>query len=192
MLQRDVVHLDGGGRSLVLSYVSSVGEIKKAEREEKKHGKDWEEDQNLLNHIPRLAADMDLPLTEARDHFEAQGARDGLVETSGQLRVVAGSHRAHEATDRDRTALLDRGQVRRERHERLLKIDLGHAVARVGRGAHEPGGQDLRARLPDDREPGGGGGPRAGGLRPGLQGDRLLPRRLEALDLDLPDRGEPL
>jgi fumarate hydratase, class II len=30
-----------------------------------------------------------LPLTEARDHFEAQGAQDGLVETSGQLRTVA-------------------------------------------------------------------------------------------------------
>ena len=30
-----------------------------------------------------------LPLTEARDHFEAQGARDGLVEMSGQLRTIA-------------------------------------------------------------------------------------------------------
>jgi fumarate hydratase class II len=30
-----------------------------------------------------------LPLTEARDHFEAQGARDGLVELSGALRTVA-------------------------------------------------------------------------------------------------------
>jgi len=39
--------------------------------------------------IERLAADMDLPLTEARDHFEAQGARDGLVEASGQLRTIA-------------------------------------------------------------------------------------------------------
>jgi fumarate hydratase class II len=39
--------------------------------------------------IGRLAADLDLPLTEARDHFEAQGARDGLVETSGQLRTIA-------------------------------------------------------------------------------------------------------
>jgi len=39
--------------------------------------------------IERLAADLDLPLTEARDHFEAQGARDGLVETSGQLRTIA-------------------------------------------------------------------------------------------------------
>ena len=30
-----------------------------------------------------------LPLTEARDHFEAQGARDGLVEASGALRTIA-------------------------------------------------------------------------------------------------------
>ena len=36
-----------------------------------------------------LAAATGLPLTEARDHFEAQGARDGLVETSGQLRTIA-------------------------------------------------------------------------------------------------------
>jgi fumarate hydratase class II len=39
--------------------------------------------------IGRLAEDMGLPLTEARDHFEAQGARDALVELSGQLRTVA-------------------------------------------------------------------------------------------------------
>ncbi len=39
--------------------------------------------------ITRLAADTGLPLTEARDHFEAQGARDGLVELSGQLRGAA-------------------------------------------------------------------------------------------------------
>ncbi|MBD0292236.1 MAG: class II fumarate hydratase [Jiangellaceae bacterium] len=39
--------------------------------------------------IERLAAATGLPLTEARDHFEAQGARDGLVETSGQLRTIA-------------------------------------------------------------------------------------------------------
>ncbi|MGH3386600.1 MAG: class II fumarate hydratase [Nocardioidaceae bacterium] len=39
--------------------------------------------------IEILAAETGLPLTEARDHFEAQGARDGLVELSGQLRTVA-------------------------------------------------------------------------------------------------------
>jgi fumarate hydratase class II len=30
-----------------------------------------------------------VPLSEARDHFEAQGSRDALVEASGALRVVA-------------------------------------------------------------------------------------------------------
>jgi fumarate hydratase class II len=39
--------------------------------------------------IAELASATGLPLTEARDHFEAQGARDGLVELSGQLRTVA-------------------------------------------------------------------------------------------------------
>jgi fumarate hydratase class II len=39
--------------------------------------------------IKRLADDMDLPLTEARDHFAAQSARDALVEASGQLRTLA-------------------------------------------------------------------------------------------------------
>jgi fumarate hydratase class II len=39
--------------------------------------------------IAELAAQTGLPLTEARDHFEAQGARDGLVEASGQLRTIA-------------------------------------------------------------------------------------------------------
>ncbi len=34
--------------------------------------------------IALLAAETGLPLTEARDHFEAQGARDGLVELSGR------------------------------------------------------------------------------------------------------------
>ncbi|WP_020580300.1 class II fumarate hydratase [Actinopolymorpha alba] len=39
--------------------------------------------------IAELAASTGLPLTEARDHFEAQGARDALVELSGQLRTIA-------------------------------------------------------------------------------------------------------
>ncbi|MFI5727224.1 class II fumarate hydratase [Streptomyces cyaneofuscatus] len=39
--------------------------------------------------IAEVADATGLPLTEARDHFEAQGARDGLVETSGQLRTIA-------------------------------------------------------------------------------------------------------
>lgn len=36
-----------------------------------------------------LATLTELPLTEARDHFEAQAAQDGVVEASGQLRTVA-------------------------------------------------------------------------------------------------------
>ncbi len=39
--------------------------------------------------IARIAADTGLPLSEARNHFEAQGARDALVEASGVLRTVA-------------------------------------------------------------------------------------------------------
>lgn len=39
--------------------------------------------------ITEVARATGLPLTEARDHFEAQGARDALVETSGMLRTVA-------------------------------------------------------------------------------------------------------
>ncbi|MDT7545939.1 MAG: fumarate hydratase, class [Actinomycetota bacterium] len=39
--------------------------------------------------IAEVADATGLPLTEARDHFEAQGARDSLVETSGQLRTIA-------------------------------------------------------------------------------------------------------
>jgi len=39
--------------------------------------------------IELLAADTGLPITEATDHFEAQGARDGIVELSGALRTIA-------------------------------------------------------------------------------------------------------
>ncbi|WP_067476830.1 class II fumarate hydratase [Actinomadura hibisca] len=39
--------------------------------------------------IEEIAGRTGLPLTEARDHFEAQGARDGLVEASGALRTIA-------------------------------------------------------------------------------------------------------
>ncbi|MDQ2935514.1 MAG: class II fumarate hydratase, partial [Chloroflexota bacterium] len=39
--------------------------------------------------IAELAREGQLPLTEARNHFEAQGAQDGLVELSGQLRTIA-------------------------------------------------------------------------------------------------------
>jgi fumarate hydratase class II len=39
--------------------------------------------------IAEVARTTGLPLTEARNHFEAQGARDGIVELSGQLRTIA-------------------------------------------------------------------------------------------------------
>jgi fumarate hydratase class II len=39
--------------------------------------------------IEQLRVQTGLPVAEARNHFEAQGARDALVETSGQLRTIA-------------------------------------------------------------------------------------------------------
>ncbi|WP_137843973.1 class II fumarate hydratase [Microbacterium sp. 2FI] len=39
--------------------------------------------------IELIVADTELPITEAKDHFEAQANRDGLVEASGALRTVA-------------------------------------------------------------------------------------------------------
>ncbi len=37
----------------------------------------------------QVVAELGEPFTEARNHFEAQGARDALAEVSGQLRTVA-------------------------------------------------------------------------------------------------------
>lgn len=39
--------------------------------------------------IAELASSTELPITEARNHFEAQANRDALVETSGALRTIA-------------------------------------------------------------------------------------------------------
>ena len=39
--------------------------------------------------IALLAEETGLPITEAKDHFEAQAHRDGLVEASGALRTIA-------------------------------------------------------------------------------------------------------
>ena len=39
--------------------------------------------------IADLASETGLPFTEARNHFEAQGGQDALVELSGQLRTIA-------------------------------------------------------------------------------------------------------
>ncbi|HKP06843.1 MAG TPA: class II fumarate hydratase [Microbacterium sp.] len=39
--------------------------------------------------IELIVSDTELPITEAKDHFEAQANRDGLVEASGALRTIA-------------------------------------------------------------------------------------------------------
>jgi len=39
--------------------------------------------------IAYLAGDTGLPFREARNHFEAQGAQDGCVEASGELKAIA-------------------------------------------------------------------------------------------------------
>jgi fumarate hydratase, class II len=39
--------------------------------------------------IELIVTDTELPITEAKDHFEAQANRDALVEASGALRTVA-------------------------------------------------------------------------------------------------------
>ncbi len=39
--------------------------------------------------IADIAEETGLPFTEARNHFEAQGSQDALVELSGQLRTIA-------------------------------------------------------------------------------------------------------
>ncbi|WP_169581236.1 class II fumarate hydratase [Microbacterium thalassium] len=39
--------------------------------------------------IELIVDDTELPITEAKDHFEAQANRDGLVEASGALRTIA-------------------------------------------------------------------------------------------------------
>lgn len=41
--------------------------------------------------IERIGAESGLPFTEAENHFEAQGARDGVVEASGQFKTIAAS-----------------------------------------------------------------------------------------------------
>ena len=41
--------------------------------------------------IERIVEDTGLPFVEARNHFEAQGARDAVVEAHGQLKTIAAS-----------------------------------------------------------------------------------------------------
>ena len=49
-------------------------------------GNDYSADPAVIGRLVELTG---LPLSEARDHFEAQGARDALVEASGVLRAIA-------------------------------------------------------------------------------------------------------
>ena len=46
---------------------------------------------SLPKPIARIAEEAELPFQEAANHFEAQGARDGVVEASGQLKTIAAS-----------------------------------------------------------------------------------------------------
>lgn len=39
--------------------------------------------------IARIASETGVPFVEASNHFEAQGARDGVVEASGQMKTIA-------------------------------------------------------------------------------------------------------
>jgi fumarate hydratase class II len=39
--------------------------------------------------IARIAQETGIPFREAADHFEAQGAKDGLVQASGQIKTIA-------------------------------------------------------------------------------------------------------
>ena len=41
--------------------------------------------------IARIASETGVPFVEASNHFEAQGARDGVVEASGQMKTIAAS-----------------------------------------------------------------------------------------------------
>ena len=144
--------------------------------------------------IAMIAAETGLPLTEARNHFEAQGARDALVELSGQLRTAAvsltkiandirwmGSGPAHRA-DRDLPA---RPAARQLDHARQGQSGAVRGVASGGcadrrkrrrRGLERSGGQ-LRAQrdAAGDSAQRAGIDPAAGQRQPGLR--RSLCRR---------------
>ncbi len=111
--------------------------------------------------IARLAADLDLPLREATDHFEAQSQQDALVETSGAVKTVV----ALAAQDRRRPAadgLGTGGRAPRDRAARAAEGQLDHA------GQGEPG--DPRGR--------------AAGVRPG--GRQRRGDHVRGDDVDLP------
>ena len=75
--------------------------------------------------IDRLRTQTGLPLSEARDHFEAQGARDGLVEASGAAQPPG---RALRGGGRERT--LVRVEPGMPRARELLQLGLAERADR--------------------------------------------------------------
>jgi len=102
---------------------------------------------------------------EARGHRQAAESLGGPGAFSRSVRA-----RGRRGLGRSRR---DRSGVRRARRDRLQSPRRHVRATR------------LRARVPDARPTRRGRGPVAGGLRPGLQGDRSVPERVEALHVDL-------
>ena len=108
--------------------------------------------------IAHLSKRTRVPFREAADHFEAQSAKDGIVEASGQLKTVA----VEPVQDRQRHPLAEQRPALRLRRDRAA----GHAAGQFDHaGQGQPGdvrGADagLRAgvrRRRDDHLGGGGG-----------------------------------
>ena len=126
---------------------------------------------------PSSPTDMDLPLTEARDHFEAQGARDALVEASGVCRVdrgLAQQDRQRHPLDGQRAER----RARRDPHPRSAAGLVDHAGQgepgrRRGRAAGRGAGDRQRRR---GRVVGGDGQLRA---QRDAAGDRPQPARVD-------------
>ena len=97
--------------------------------------------------IATIAEQTGLPLTEARNHFEAQGARDGLVEASGR----AAHHRRQPEQDRQRPALDGFRSACRSRRDRAAGPAAG-LLDHAGQG--EPGAVrgDPHGLRPGDRQ----------------------------------------
>ncbi|GAB3654680.1 hypothetical protein GCM10027591_10600 [Zhihengliuella somnathii] len=152
--------------------------------------------------IAHLAEDTHLPITEARNHFEAQANRDGLVEVSGQLRTILDGFRPQHGPRGDRDPRPAAGQLHhagqgQSRHQRGRHPGgrAGHRQRRHDRPVlHQRGVRAQRGHPRDGREPAridpaaqqhqpGHGGQDGCGAR-GERGARPVPRR------GLPLRGD--
>ena len=106
--------------------------------------------------IAELAETTGLPFTEARNHFEAQGARDGLVETSGP----AAHHRRRADQDLQRHPLDGLGSARRPgrdppaRPAARLVDHAGQGQPGAARGDPDGGRPGHRQRRHASRSPG--------------------------------------